>query len=227
MLNNEDNFFQNLMFIGFQPPILFSLNLAGEGSKWVHNINYLSVKNHISPRINSTVLSFPTLKNWPPPFSVREVSKPLQWPSKNQQLPMSPAYFLFLRLRAQQHCEEEPSHCVTIQQPDAVSFPQTGSSTIATVNCFSLLLRQSQATHTLSDDLIKHVLLFSQNHLWNMSALCKKNRKRLIPTLSISSRSHRQQTSGVPCMCFAIEFFKLTQRLHAMFFRPSVSIFKV
>jgi len=56
---------------------------------------------------------------------VREVWKPRQWPSKNQQLPLSPAHFLFLCLRAQQCCDDLPGLCVTARQPDAFSFPHS------------------------------------------------------------------------------------------------------
>ncbi len=87
------------------------------------------------------------------------------------------------RLLTSCFCVWGPNGAVMISQAFAwqsssqtllVSPIQTGSSTIATVNCFSLLLRQS---HTLSERLIKWVLfcfLFLQNHLWNLSAPFQK-----------------------------------------------------
>lgn len=128
-----------------------------------------------SRRINRTVSSFPTLNIWLPP---------LLWEkSENHGNGHQKTNNFLCRLLTSCFCVWGPNGAVMISRAFAwqsssqtllVSPIQTGSSTIATVNCFSLLLRQS---HTLSERLIKCVLfcfLFLQNHLWNLSAPFQK-----------------------------------------------------
>lgn len=182
---------------------------AGEGRKcwWSLLVLCWHVKKNISPRINRTVLSFPTPNIWLNP-------PPLLWEkSENHGNGHQKTNNFLCRLLTSCFCVWGPNGAVMISRAFAwqsgsqtllVSPIQTGSSTIATVNCFSLLLRQSQATssHTLSEHLIKCVLFcflfFAES---SVKSVCTfKNRKcdwDRIKTLSISSRSHWHQSSGV------------------------------
>lgn len=121
--------------------------ITGEGSKWVHNVKVKIPKN---TKTNRTVLSFPTANIWLP--------VPVWEKSQNHRNGHQKTNNFLCRLLTSCFCVWRPNGAAMISRAFAwqssrqtllVSSIQTGSSTIATVNCFSLLLRQSQATHAV------------------------------------------------------------------------------